>query len=78
MRSRSSGSISSYTTSAPALTIPMSRPAWMAWNRKTEWIASRTGLLPRNEKETLEMPPETSAPGRFSLIQRVASMKSTP
>ena len=50
----------------------------MAWNRKTAWIASRTGLLPRNEKLTLEMPPETSAPGRFSLIQRVASMKSWP
>ncbi len=56
----------------------MSRPARIAWNRKTAWIASRTGLLPRKEKDTLEMPPETLAPGRFSLIQRVASMKSTP
>jgi hypothetical protein len=78
IRSRSSGSISSYTTRAPALTMPMSSPAPIAWNRKTEWIASRTGLFPRNENDTLEMPPETSAPGRFSLIQRVASMKSTP
>ena len=50
----------------------------MAWNRNTAWIASRTGLLPRNEKLTLEMPPETFAPGRFCLIQRVASMKSRP
>ena len=50
----------------------------MAWKRKTAWIASRTGLLPRKEKLTLEMPPETLAPGRFSLIQRVASMKSLP
>ena len=50
----------------------------MAWKRKTAWIASRTGLLPRKENETLEMPPETRAPGRFSLIQRVASMKSRP
>ena len=39
----------------------------MAWNRKTAWIASRTGLLPRNENETLEMPPLTLAPGRFCL-----------
>ena len=58
--------------------MPMSRPASIAWKRKTAWIASRTGLLPRNEKLTLEMPPETSAPGRFCLIQRVASMKSRP
>ena len=50
----------------------------MAWKRKTAWIASRTGLLPRNENDTLEMPPLTLAPGRFSLIQRVASMKSWP
>ena len=50
----------------------------MAWKRNTAWIASRTALLPRKENETLEMPPETSAPGRFSLIQRVASMKSMP
>ena len=50
----------------------------MAWNRNTAWIASRTGLLPRKENETFEMPPETSAPGRLFLIQRTASMKSTP
>ena len=50
----------------------------MAWKRKTAWIASRTALLPRKENDTLEMPPETRAPGRFCLIQRVASMKSTP
>ena len=35
------------------------------------------GLLPRKEKEMLLMPPLTRARGRFSLIQRVASMKST-
>ena len=35
-------------------------------------------MLPRKEKETFEMPPETRAPGRFCLIQRVASMKSEP
>ncbi|CNI52279.1 Uncharacterised protein [Mycobacterium tuberculosis] len=50
----------------------------MAWNRNTEWIASRTGLLPRNENETFEMPPEMWTPGRFSLIQAQASMKSMP
>ena len=30
-------------------------------------MASRTGSLPRNEKLTLETPPETLAPGRFCL-----------
>ena len=41
-------------------------------------IASRTTLLPRNEKETLLMPPLTCARGQVAaLIQRVASMKST-
>ncbi len=38
------------TTSAPALTMPMSRPASIAWYRKTAWIASRTGLLPRKRE----------------------------
>ncbi len=33
-------------------------PAWMAWYRNTEWIASRTALLPRNENDTLDTPPE--------------------
>ncbi len=61
----------------PALTMPMSIPALIAWYRKTVWIASRTGSLPRNEKLTLLTPPLTFAPGRLSLIQRVASMKST-
>ena len=41
-------------------------------------MASRTGLLPRKLNETFEMPPDTRAPGRFALIHRVASMKSTP
>ncbi len=49
----------------------------MAWYRKTVWIASRTGSLPRKLNETLLTPPLTLAPGRFCLIQRVASMKST-
>jgi hypothetical protein len=43
----------------------MSMPARMAWYRNTEWIASRTGLLPRNEKDTLETPPETFACGQL-------------
>jgi hypothetical protein len=46
----------------------MSMPARMAWKRKTAWIASRTGLLPRKLNDTLETPPDTNAPGRFSLI----------
>ena len=40
-------------------------------------MASRTGLLPRNENETFETPPEILAPGRFSLIHLVAWKKST-
>ena len=57
--------------------MPIVRPARIAWNRNTVWIASRTGSLPRKEKLTLEMPPDTFACGRCSRIQRVASMKST-
>ena len=34
--------------------------------------------LPRNEKDTFDTPPDTRARGKFCLIQRVASMKSTP
>ena len=30
-------------------------------------MASRTGLLPRKEKETLDTPPETRAPGQVLL-----------
>jgi hypothetical protein len=52
----------------------MSIPARIAWYRNTEWIASRTGSLPRNEKETLLTPPLTLAWGRVALIRRVASM----
>ena len=52
------------------------RPGWRE-TRNAACIASRTVLLPRNENEMLLMPPLMRAPGRFSLIQRVASMKST-
>ncbi|MCY1517942.1 hypothetical protein D9M68_526450 [compost metagenome] len=76
-RSRSVGSRSSYTPTMPALTMPMSMPAWIAWYRNTVWMASRTGSLPRKLKLTLLTPPDTLAPGRFSLIQRTALMKST-
>ncbi len=61
----------------PALTMPMSIPARMAWYRNAECIASLTRLLPRKLNETLDTPPLTFAWGRFFLIQRVASMKST-
>ncbi len=37
----------------------MFMPARIAWYRNTECIASRTGSLPRNEKETLLTPPLT-------------------
>jgi hypothetical protein len=33
----------------------------MAWYRNAECIASRTGLLPRNENDTLLTPPLTNA-----------------
>ena len=76
-RSRNTGSKSSYTPTMPALTMPMSMPAAIAWYTNTVCIASRTGSLPRNEKLTFETPPLTLAPGKFCLIQRVASIKST-
>ena len=75
--SNKSFGISSYTSSIPAFTMPMSRPALMAWYKKAECMASRTTLFPRKEKEILETPPLTLANGRFCLIQRVASIKST-
>ncbi|SIK55018.1 Uncharacterised protein [Mycobacteroides abscessus subsp. abscessus] len=40
-------------------------------------MASRIGSLPRNEKLTLEIPPEILAYGRFARIHLVPSMKST-
>ena len=40
-------------------------------------MASRTGSLPRNEKETLETPPLVSTPGSSALMRRTASMKAT-
>ena len=41
--------------------MAMSSPAWMAWYRNTEWIARRTGSLPRKLKLTLDTPPDTRA-----------------
>jgi hypothetical protein len=55
----------------------MSMPARMACRRNAECIASRTLLLPRKLKETLDTPPLTLACGRFALIQAVALKKST-
>ena len=76
-RSSSCGGMSEYSVSAPAFTIPMSIPACTAWYRKTAWIASRTGLFPRNEKDTLLTPPLIFANGNSALIRFTASMKST-
>ncbi len=72
--SRSLG-ISSYTSSIPAFTMPMSIPAWIAWYKNAECIASRTTLLPRKENEMLLTPPLTRQRGRVALMRRVASMK---
>ena len=41
-------------------------------------MASRTGSLPRNEKDRFDTPPEMWAWGRVARIVRVASMKATP
>ena len=41
-------------------------------------MASRTGSLPRNEKERFETPPEMCTCGKVEVISPVASMKSTP
>ncbi len=75
-RSSRSGGMSSYTASWPALTMPMSRPARIAWNRNAEWIASRTVSLPRNANERLLMPPLTFASGNAAFSRRVASMNA--
>ena len=40
-------------------------------------MASRTALLPRKANDRFDTPPEVSAPGRLSLIQLTAFMKST-
>ena len=74
----SSGSRSSYTAIWPALTMPMSIPARMAWSRNTECIASRTVSLPRNENDRFDTPPDTCERARWSRIQRVASMNARP
>lgn len=58
--------------------MPMVMPARMAWYRNTTWIAWRTGSLPRNEKETLETPPDTWHSGKRRRSSRAASMKATP
>ncbi len=39
----------------------------MAWYRKTEWIASRTGLLPRNEKRHVGHAAGDLGVGQFAL-----------
>ena len=65
--------MSSYTTSWPALTMPMSRPARIAWKRNAECIASRTTSLPRNAKLRFEIPPLVFAPGQRSLMSGSAS-----
>ena len=52
-------------------------PAWMPRYKKAACMASRTVLLPRNEKDTLLNSPPTWHPGRCLRIQRVASKKSS-
>ena len=68
--------MSSYTASCPALTIPMSSPARIAWKRNAACIASRTRSLPRNAKLRFEMPPDVRTPGQRSLISGRLSMNA--
>ena len=56
--------------------MPIVRPFLIAWKRNTECIASLTGSFPLNEKETLLMPPESFACGRFVDIYLQESIKS--
>ena len=51
--------MSPYTISWPAFTIAMSRPAAIAWYRNAEWIARRTGSLPRKQNDRFDTPPDT-------------------
>jgi hypothetical protein len=60
----------------PALTMPMSMPALIAWYRNTECIASRMTSRPRKPKERLDTPPEILAPGHAALMRGMALMKS--
>ncbi len=76
--SRRPGSTSSRIGSAPAFTMPMSRPAPIAWYRNTAWMASRTASLPRNEKLTLLIPPEVCTSGISALIRWIVSMNARP
>ena len=55
----------------------MSIPALIAWYRNTQWIASRTALLPRNENDTLETPPDRCECGKRFFSSFAASMKFT-
>ena len=56
--------------------MAMSNPAFIAWNKKHECIASLTKSFPLKLKDTFESPPDTLALGRFFLIKIVASKKS--
>ena len=58
------------------MTIPMSRPARIAWYRNAACIASRTCWFPRKANERFEIPPLVRAPGQRSLIRGIASMNA--
>jgi hypothetical protein len=55
----------------------MSSPARIAWYRNAACIASRTISFPRNENDTLLIPPEVFAPGHAALIPETASMNES-
>ena len=51
--------------------MPIVMPAFIAWYRNTEWIASRTASLPRNENETFDIPPEACRAAPSDLTHRL-------
>mmetsp|Transcript_13078 Transcript_13078/g.35493 ORF Transcript_13078/g.35493 Transcript_13078/m.35493 type:complete len:225 (-) Transcript_13078:43-717(-) len=74
---RAFGSMSVYRGRAPGFTMDMFRPFGTAWYKKTECMASRSELRPRNENDRLLRPPLNETHGHVRLISATALMKST-
>mmetsp|Transcript_106123 Transcript_106123/g.280103 ORF Transcript_106123/g.280103 Transcript_106123/m.280103 type:complete len:241 (-) Transcript_106123:822-1544(-) len=71
-------SMSVYRGRPPGFTMDMFKPFGTAWYKKTECIASRTELRPRNENERLLRPPLNEMHGQVRLSSATALMKSMP
>mmetsp|Transcript_88600 Transcript_88600/g.250813 ORF Transcript_88600/g.250813 Transcript_88600/m.250813 type:complete len:240 (+) Transcript_88600:1165-1884(+) len=70
-------SMSVYRGRPPGFTMDMFRPFGTAWYKKTECMASRSELRPRNENERLLRPPLNETHGHVRLISATALMKSS-